>query len=97
MHEKLSQLFTKHSLMLTSLQGADLNVLDSEERTPLMLAVLRSSWAAAHTLIQLGAEANIPDLGGRTLLHFLVINTGRVDDLLNASPVSKAWRSTPVR
>lgn len=65
-----------------------MNTLDSEERTPLMLAVLRSSWNAARALVRLGAAADIPDLGGRNLLHFLVMNSGHVEDLVSACPVS---------
>ena len=64
-------------------------MLDSEERTPLLVAVLRSSWSAARTLLKLGAEADIPDLGGRNLLHFLVMNSGRVDDLISACSVGQ--------
>ena len=69
-------------------------MLDSEERTPLLVAVLRSSWAAARTLLKLGAEADIPDLGGRNLLHFLVMNSGRVDDLISACSVRPDHKHT---
>lgn len=50
--------------------GADVNQRLSDERTPLMLAILHERWDAAHALIRRGADVHARDRGGNTPLMF---------------------------
>ena len=49
--------------------GADLEVKDDNLRTPLIIAVLHTNYAACDTLIKLGANVNAEDRDGDTPLH----------------------------
>lgn len=60
-------------------EGADINVVDKEKRSPLLLAALRSGWRTVHALIRLGADINIKDVNRRNVLHLVVMNGGRLE------------------
>ncbi|XP_033616459.1 transient receptor potential cation channel subfamily A member 1 isoform X3 [Fukomys damarensis] len=75
-HETLlhrASLFDHHELAdyLISV-GADMNVTDSEGRSPLVLATASASWNIVNLLLSKGAKVNIKDHLGRNFLHFTV-------------------------
>ncbi|XP_041987192.1 transient receptor potential cation channel subfamily A member 1 [Aricia agestis] len=61
-------------------EGSDINPLDKERRSPLLLAALRGGWRTVHTLIRLGADIQLKDINSRNVLHLVVINGGRLED-----------------
>lgn len=69
-------------------EGADINALDKEQRSALLLAASRSGWRTVSTLIRLGANINLKDVNQRNVLHLIIMNGGRLEDL--ASDVTKA-------
>lgn len=68
-------------------EGADINPLDREKRSPLLLAASRGGWRTVHTLIRLGANINLKDVNHRNVLHLVVMNGGRLEEF--ADEVSK--------
>jgi transient receptor potential cation channel subfamily A protein 1 len=68
-------------------EGADINPMDKEKRSPLLLAALRGGWRTVHALIRLGADINIKDVNRRNVLHLVVMNGGRLEQF--ATEVSK--------
>ncbi|KPJ00566.1 Transient receptor potential cation channel subfamily A member 1 [Papilio xuthus] len=61
-------------------EGSDINPLDKERRSPLLLAASRAGWRTVHTLIRLGADIKLKDMNSRNLLHLVVLNGGRLED-----------------
>lgn len=61
-------------------EGADINALDHEHRSPLLLAASRGAWKTVLTLIRLGAEISIKDINLRNVLHLVIMNGGRLDE-----------------
>ncbi|KAL4717669.1 hypothetical protein ACJJTC_000818 [Scirpophaga incertulas] len=61
-------------------QGSDINPLDKERRSPLLLAASRAGWRTVHTLIRLGADIQLKDINSRNVLHLVVMNGGRLED-----------------
>ncbi|XP_017862100.1 PREDICTED: transient receptor potential cation channel subfamily A member 1 isoform X4 [Drosophila arizonae] len=61
-------------------EGAEINALDKEHRSPLLLAASRSGWKTVHLLIRLGASIDIKDAAARNVLHFVIMNGGRLTD-----------------
>ncbi|KAI8118790.1 Transient receptor potential cation channel subfamily A member 1 [Lucilia cuprina] len=68
-------------------EGADINALDKEHRSPLLLAASRSGWKTVHLLIRLGANISIKDGCSRNVLHLVIMNGGRLQEF--AEEVSK--------
>ncbi|XP_031632673.1 transient receptor potential cation channel subfamily A member 1 isoform X3 [Contarinia nasturtii] len=68
-------------------EGADLNVLDREYRSPLLLAASRGAWKTVLALIRLGAQISIKDINSRNVLHHVIMNGGRLDEF--ATEVSR--------
>ncbi|KAM7358745.1 transient receptor potential cation channel A1 isoform 2-T2 [Cochliomyia hominivorax] len=68
-------------------EGADINALDKEHRSPLLLAASRSGWKTVHLLIRLGANITIKDGCLRNVLHLVIMNGGRLQEF--AEEVSK--------
>ncbi|XP_015600034.1 transient receptor potential cation channel subfamily A member 1 isoform X2 [Cephus cinctus] len=69
------------------LEGADMNALDKERRSPLLLAAARSGWRTVHCLIRLGANIHLKDVNRRNVLHLVVMNGGRLEEF--AAEVNK--------
>lgn len=69
-------------------EGADINALDKESRSPLLLAATRAGWKTVHIMIRLGANISIKDVNHRNVLHLVIMNGGRLDEF--AAEVSKA-------
>lgn len=68
-------------------EGADVNALDKESRSPLLLAATRGGWKTVHIMIRLGADIRIKDVNHRNVLHLVIMNGGRLDEF--AAVVSK--------
>lgn len=69
-------------------EGADINALDKESRSPLLLAASRGGWKTVHVIIRLGGNIGIKDCNHRNVLHLVIMNGGRLDDF--AEEVTKA-------
>ncbi|XP_053956221.1 transient receptor potential cation channel subfamily A member 1 [Anastrepha ludens] len=61
-------------------EGADINALDKEHRPPILLAASRNGWKTVHLLIRLGAGINVKDASSRNVLHFVIMNGGRLPE-----------------
>lgn len=61
-------------------EGADINALDREHRSPLLLAASRAAWKTVLALIRLGAQITIKDVNSRNVLHLVIMNGGRLDE-----------------
>ncbi|XP_050421668.1 transient receptor potential cation channel subfamily A member 1 isoform X3 [Adelges cooleyi] len=61
-------------------EGADMNALDKESRSPLLLAASRSGWRTVISLIRLGADVQVKDSNKRNVLHLVVMYGGRLDE-----------------
>ncbi|XP_073975399.1 transient receptor potential cation channel A1 isoform X5 [Rhodnius prolixus] len=61
-------------------EGADINCLDKEKRSPLLLAGSRGGWRTVLTLIKLRANIRLKDSSDRNVLHLVVMNGGRLDE-----------------
>jgi len=55
--------------------GANVNLADSANRSPLMWSALRNSGITATLLVEYGADINAVDVSGRTALQYAVIYT----------------------
>lgn len=77
------------------IEGADINALDREHRSPLLLAASRSAWKTVLSLIRLGAQISIKDINSRNVLHLVIINGGRLDEF--AREVSKTQYSSQLQ
>ncbi|XP_023702416.1 transient receptor potential cation channel subfamily A member 1 isoform X3 [Cryptotermes secundus] len=64
-------------------EGADINPLDKERRSPLLLASSRAGWRTVQILIQLGANIHLKDVNSRNVLHLVVMNGGRLEEFAN--------------
>ncbi|CAK1554642.1 unnamed protein product [Leptosia nina] len=64
-------------------EGSDINPLDKERRSPLLLAASRGGWRTVHMLIRLGANLELRDINMRNVLHLVVMNGGRLEDFAN--------------
>lgn len=73
-------------------EGADINALDKEHRSPLLLAASRGGWKTVHTLIRLGADISVKDVNHRNVLHLVIMNGGRLEEF--AQEVSKTQSNT---
>lgn len=69
-------------------EGADINALDKESRSPLLLAASRGGWKTVHVMIRLGANIGVKDCNHRNVLHLVIMNGGRLDEF--AQEVTKA-------
>lgn len=76
-------------------EGADINALDREHRSPLLLAASRGAWKTVLTLIRLGAEIAIKDVNSRNVLHLVIMNGGRLDEF--AREVSRTQFSSQLQ
>lgn len=61
-------------------EGADINALDQENRSPLLLAASRGGWRTVMVLIRLGANINLKDANCRNVIHLVITNGGHLDE-----------------
>lgn len=78
-------LISKGEYLVT--EGADINMLDKEKRSPLLLAASRGGWRTVHLLIKLGSNINLKDVNHRNVLHLVIMNGGHLEEF--ASEVGK--------
>ncbi|XP_022243336.1 transient receptor potential cation channel subfamily A member 1-like [Limulus polyphemus] len=64
-------------------EGANINAVDKEGRTVLLLAAARSAWKVMKVLLQSGAEMGTQDNMNRNLLHHIVLAGGSLEDFWN--------------
>ncbi|XP_077019326.1 transient receptor potential cation channel subfamily A member 1 [Tamandua tetradactyla] len=78
-----TSLFDHHELAdyLISV-GADINSIDSEGRSPLLLATASASWNIVNLLLSKGAQVDIKDHLGRNFLHLTVQQPHGLKNLL---------------
>lgn len=76
-------------------EGADINAIDREHRSPLLLAASRGAWKTVLVLIRLGAQITIKDINSRNVLHLVIMNGGRLDEF--AREVSRTQFSSQLR
>lgn len=65
-------------------EGADINALDREHRSPLLLAASRAAWKTVLALIRFGAQITIKDANARNVLHLVIMNGGRLEEFARA-------------
>lgn len=78
---------SKVLITIVIFKGADINLLDKERRSPLLLAASRGGWRTVHSLIRMGANIHLKDVNQRNVLHLVVMNGGRLEEF--AEEVSK--------
>ncbi|CAA9998410.1 unnamed protein product [Nesidiocoris tenuis] len=82
-------MFDRHDIVQYLIkEGADVNPLDKEKRSPLLLAGSRGGWKTVLTLIRLKANIRLKDSNDRNVLHLVVMNGGRLTEF--AEEVCKA-------
>uniref|UniRef100_A0A914UXB1 Ion transport domain-containing protein n=1 Tax=Plectus sambesii TaxID=2011161 RepID=A0A914UXB1_9BILA len=59
-------------------QGSDINALDSEQRSPLLLAAVRCGVSSIRVLLSHNASLSVRDDEKHNLLHFMVIYSGSI-------------------
>ncbi|CAK8679344.1 unnamed protein product [Clavelina lepadiformis] len=59
-------------------QGADMELLDVDEKTALLVAASRESWDCVRTLLRLGANVMVKDKDERNLMHIIVLQKGDI-------------------
>ncbi|XP_072017056.1 transient receptor potential cation channel subfamily A member 1-like [Amphiura filiformis] len=60
-------------------QGAELDAIDKNGRTPLLLSTSRGAWRTASFLIQRGASHMNKDYQSRNLMHLVVLSGGNIN------------------
>ncbi|CAL4076212.1 unnamed protein product, partial [Meganyctiphanes norvegica] len=64
-------------------EGAYVNALDIEHRTPLLLAAAHRGWRSVEALLSKGADPCIRDIKAKNILHIVIVNGGSIAELLS--------------
>ena len=81
-HFKVAELLVKN--------GAPLNALDSDRRTPLLVAASKSSHQTIDILLRCKASCKLRDKDNRNLLHILIVNGSNLAQInLKSIPILK--------
>uniref|UniRef100_UPI00358ED4B9 transient receptor potential cation channel subfamily A member 1 n=1 Tax=Myxine glutinosa TaxID=7769 RepID=UPI00358ED4B9 len=79
-------------------EGAEIDSVDSDLRTPFLIATSRGSWKSANVLLKRGANIHLFDSKGRNFLHFAVSFTGGLEqfdtEVMQREDVRKLLNST---
>uniref|UniRef100_A0A8C4QZE1 Transient receptor potential cation channel, subfamily A, member 1a n=2 Tax=Eptatretus burgeri TaxID=7764 RepID=A0A8C4QZE1_EPTBU len=79
-------------------EGAEIDAVDSNLRTPFLIATSRGSWNSANVLLKRGANIHLFDNKGRNFLHFAVSYTGGLQqfapEVMQREDVRKLLNST---
>uniref|UniRef100_T1JBU6 Ion transport domain-containing protein n=1 Tax=Strigamia maritima TaxID=126957 RepID=T1JBU6_STRMM len=60
-------------------EGANVDAVDSEQRSAMLLAASRSAWSTVYLFLNAGADVNVRDSSGRNILHYVVMNGGSLE------------------
>nr|XP_039270319.1 transient receptor potential cation channel subfamily A member 1-like isoform X1 [Styela clava] len=74
--------------------GADLNIVDADQNTPLLLAASRGNWVSVRDLIEMGADIFIKNKCNRSFLHMIVINGGDLKKLQSQKFKNQQFRES---
>ncbi|KAG7157059.1 Transient receptor potential cation channel subfamily A member 1-like 9, partial [Homarus americanus] len=82
-----------HPKLVTYLiqEGAEVNQVDQEHRSPMLLAAAHGGWRSVDVLLANNADPSIRDLTDKNLLHVVIMNGGSLSDLLALNQVKDAW------
>ncbi|XP_075069745.1 transient receptor potential cation channel subfamily A member 1 isoform X2 [Mixophyes fleayi] len=73
--------------------GANIDSVDKELRTPLLLATSCSAWKTVNLLLEKGADVTLTDNFGRNFLHLIVLQAGGLknikDDFLQREDIKQ--------
>lgn len=72
----------KYTLFLFKIQGAFINAVDHEQRSPVLLAAGQRCWRSVQILVTQGADLDIKDAAQRNILHLIIINDGCITETL---------------
>ncbi|XP_075684342.1 transient receptor potential cation channel subfamily A member 1 isoform X2 [Rhinoderma darwinii] len=61
--------------------GANIDSVDNELRTPLLMATTCSSWKIVNLLLEKGADVRLTDNYGRNFLHLIVLQPGGLKNI----------------
>ncbi|XP_042871223.1 transient receptor potential cation channel subfamily A member 1-like [Penaeus japonicus] len=64
-------------------EGASVDQVDQEHRSPLLLAASRRGWRTVDALLAHGADPTIRDTHLKNLLHVVIMNGGSISDVLS--------------
>ncbi|KAG8225856.1 hypothetical protein J437_LFUL004786, partial [Ladona fulva] len=83
-------------------EGANVNAVDKEKRSALLLAASHGAWRTVHALLNNGADICLRDKNQHNALHLIILNGGRLEDFLNqdsagCSPLHYACRDGYIR
>ncbi|XP_076043693.1 transient receptor potential cation channel subfamily A member 1-like [Oratosquilla oratoria] len=63
-------------------EGASVNLVDKEHRTPLLLAASQKGWRAVEVLLKHGADPSIRDTQDKNIFHVVIVNGGSITEIL---------------
>lgn len=72
-------------------QGAPVDMVDREHRSPLLLAAAQGGWRSVEILLAQGADPGIRDTSEKNLLHVVIMNGGSLSNLLQIRNSTKTW------
>ncbi|KAK4295471.1 hypothetical protein Pmani_031988 [Petrolisthes manimaculis] len=73
-------------------EGAPVDMVDREHRSPLLLAAAQGGWRSVEVLLSHGADPGIRDTSEKNLLHLVIMSGGSLSDLLQIRLNStKTW------
>lgn len=61
------------------MQGVEVNAVDSQKRTPLLLAASKGAWKTVHLLLESGADISLKDNKNRNFLHLAIKYGGKLN------------------
>ena len=62
---------------MTLLQGANINDLDNEGMSPLLLGAAKKAWVTVEVLLKNKSDVTIRDKKNRNILHLIIRNGGK--------------------
>ena len=72
-----------------------MNEVDSENRSPVMLAAAQKCWRCVEALLKLGADTAIRDNNSKNILHVIVLNGGSISDIIALKQAAVSGRLQP--